>query len=341
MPSISMSSSSSRRSSAPQVKAPCAPPPCSARLMTCLRQSAVQPPSTESVVPVIWSAAGEQRKATQPPICSTVANCCEGWRCEQHLADHRLAVHVVLLHRVGDLRLDQRGQHVAGADGVAGDRLLGGLERDHLGEADDAVLGRDVGRLEGRGGQAVRRGDVDDPAPALRAHQRQRRGGGVEGRGEVDRDDLVPLLGREVGDRRDVLDAGVVDQDVDAADRLGGAWRPAPGSRRRRPCRPGRRSARTPCSSAIRSASAWSSGRSVKELSTTSAPSRASSSATPRPIPEFDPVTTAHFPASDMHVSPSCKRGATIAFAAARSQGRRRRGGRAKKDALTRRASSR
>ncbi len=32
------------------------------------RQSAVQPPSTLIVVPVIWSAAGEHRKTTVPPI---------------------------------------------------------------------------------------------------------------------------------------------------------------------------------------------------------------------------------------------------------------------------------
>lgn len=41
-------------------------------------QRAVHPPSTLIVVPVIWSAAGEQRKTTLPPICSTVANCFDG-----------------------------------------------------------------------------------------------------------------------------------------------------------------------------------------------------------------------------------------------------------------------
>ena len=42
----------------------------------------------------------------------------------------------------------------------------------------------------------------------------------MEGGGQVDRDDLVPLLDREILDRRDVLDAGIVDQDVDAAEGL-------------------------------------------------------------------------------------------------------------------------
>jgi len=37
----------------------------------------------------------------------------------------------------------------------------------------------------------------------------------VKGRAQVDGDDGVPLVDRELLDRRDVLDAGVVDQDVD------------------------------------------------------------------------------------------------------------------------------
>ena len=36
----------------------------------------------------------------------------------------------------------------------------------------------------------------------------------MEGRGQVDGDDRVPFLGREILDRGDVLDAGIVDQDV-------------------------------------------------------------------------------------------------------------------------------
>jgi hypothetical protein len=39
---------------------------------------------------------------------------------------------------------------------------------------------------------------------------------GVEGAAEVDGDDRVPAVGREVLHGRHVLDAGVVDQDVDA-----------------------------------------------------------------------------------------------------------------------------
>ena len=80
------------------------------------------------------------------------------------------------------------------------------------------MLGGDIGRLEGRGHQPVGRGDVDDAAEALLLHVRQRGGGAVEHGRQVQRDDGVPLLDREVLDRRGVLDAGVVDQDVDAAE---------------------------------------------------------------------------------------------------------------------------
>ena len=62
------------------------------------------------------------------------------------------------------------------------------------------------------------RGDVDDAAEALLLHVRQRGGGAVEHGRQVQRDDGVPLLDREVLDRRGVLDAGVVDQDVDATE---------------------------------------------------------------------------------------------------------------------------
>ena len=38
---------------------------------------------------------------------------------------------------------------------------------------------------------------------------------GVEGGREIDREDRVPFLDREILDRRDELDAGVVDENVE------------------------------------------------------------------------------------------------------------------------------
>ena len=43
---------------------------------------------------------------------------------------------------------------------------------------------------------------------------------GVEGAGKVDGEDRVPFLDGKFLDRGDVLDAGIVDQDIDAAERI-------------------------------------------------------------------------------------------------------------------------
>jgi len=69
---------------------------------------------------------------------------------------------------VGDLLFYQRRAHVGGADRVGGDTAGAALERDRLGQALQAVLGRDVGALVRRGAQAVHGGDVIDPADARR-----------------------------------------------------------------------------------------------------------------------------------------------------------------------------
>ena len=72
-----------------------------------------------------------------------------------------------------DLGLDQRGINVTRADRVAGDALLGGLQRRNLGQADDAVLRGDIGRLERRCDQPMRGRDIDDAAKLVLAHRRQ------------------------------------------------------------------------------------------------------------------------------------------------------------------------
>ena len=138
-------------------------------------QCAVQPPSTGSAAPVIEAAASLARKTASAPISSTVAKRLFGCCARSTSRITCLARDAVRLRLAFDLRLDERRPDVARADGVAGDALLGGLERRHLGQADDAVLGRDVGGLEGRGDEPVRRGDVDDAPPPVRAHRRQRR----------------------------------------------------------------------------------------------------------------------------------------------------------------------
>src|SRR5271165_3083475 len=56
---------------------------------------------------------------------------------EEYIADYLFARDAMRLGLAVDLRLHERCVHVAGADRVAGDALLGGLERNHLGEADE------------------------------------------------------------------------------------------------------------------------------------------------------------------------------------------------------------
>jgi hypothetical protein len=71
------------------------------------------------------------------------------------------------------------------------------------------------------------RGDIDDPPPALAIHAGQRGADGVEGLRQVDGDNRVPALDGERLDRRGMLDAGIVDENIAAAQfRLCGADQP-------------------------------------------------------------------------------------------------------------------
>ena len=92
--------------------------------------------------------------------------------------------------------------------------MLRTFQGDHLGQTLQAVFGADVRHLERAGPQAVRAGDVDDASPATLVHVRQRAPDQPERGLQHDREDQREPLGVELGDRRDVLDAGVVDHDV-------------------------------------------------------------------------------------------------------------------------------
>ena len=65
-------------------------------------------------------------------------------------------------------------------------------------------------------------GDVDDATPVGGLHGGQGQACGVEGAAQVDGDDGVPALDGEVFDLGHMLDARVVDQNVDAAKGVGG-----------------------------------------------------------------------------------------------------------------------
>ena len=168
-------------------------------------------------MPRICAAACEHRKSAAAPICSGVANSSEGCFSPRSLIFAVSGVELFPGDPIVDLLLHERRQHPAGADRVAGDSGGRGLERHDFRQAEDAVLRRDVGRLLRRRDQAMGRGDVDDPSPIARLHVRQGGADGVKRGREVDRDDRIPLLDRKLLDRRDVLDAGIVHEDVHPA----------------------------------------------------------------------------------------------------------------------------
>jgi uncharacterized membrane protein YfcA len=91
-------------------------------------------------------------------------------RVEEHVLDDLLLGHVARLHGLRDLVLDQRRPDIARADAVAGDFEGRKLQRHRFCQSGDAVLGRDIGRLERRSHQRMRGSGVDDAAPAALLH---------------------------------------------------------------------------------------------------------------------------------------------------------------------------
>ena len=137
--------------------------------------------------------------------------------------------------------------------------------------------------------QPVDRGHVDDAAPAAPAHPRQGQADEVEGGGEVDRDILVPGLGRHCLDRGEMPGGGIVHQDVDVAGRgqhggdVGG---------------PGQLGRVVAHRHAVAGGEAGHHRRGLRRCSPAhaaagSAPAAASASATARPMPPVEPVTSA------------------------------------------------
>ena len=216
---------------------------------------------------------------------------------QQHVADHLVARDAVRLGLVVDLLLDQRRAHVAGADGVAGDAVLGGLERRHLGEAEHAVLGRDIGRLVGRGDQGVRRGDVDDAAPAASA----RMPGSTSLVAWKAEERLIARMASHFSSGNSSIGAtcwmpALFTMMSTRAEHVDGLAHHAARSPWACSCRPAnRRSWRwCCCASSERVFSICSA--SPKPFSTTLAPARAKASAMPSPMPLVEPVTMAVLP---------------------------------------------
>lgn len=78
--------------------------------------------------------------------------------------------HGVQRHLLPHLTAHQGRVHIARADAIDGDTDLGRLEGEYLGETQDAVLGGDVGRLEGRGGLSVDATNIQHSTAAVGFH---------------------------------------------------------------------------------------------------------------------------------------------------------------------------
>ena len=120
--------------------------------------------------------------------------------------------------------LGQVGVDPARQDGVGLDVVGGPGHRAGAGELHDAALAGGIGRREAGAEDRQHRADIDDLAAAgrlhgwvgcLRAHERA---------GEVGRNDAVPLLEFERVRRFSNIDAGIVDENVDAAELFGDAF---------------------------------------------------------------------------------------------------------------------
>lgn len=109
------------------------------------------------------------------------------------------------------VRLDETGAEGVDLDVEARELLGGGLR-----EADDAGFGRGVVRLAEVAHLADDRGHVDDAAAAALDQVRQGGVGAVKDAAEVGGDDLLPLLDGHTPNRPIAVDAGVVNEDVEA-----------------------------------------------------------------------------------------------------------------------------
>src|SRR5690606_39484421 len=112
------------------------------------------------------------------------------------------------------------GADVAGGYRVDGDAVARVFLRQRDGEAVHAGLGRGVVGLAVLALLAVDGTDLHDPAPLAVAHAVDHRAGDVEHRVEVGVDHVLPLFGGHLVEGAVAGDAGVVDQDVDRAQRL-------------------------------------------------------------------------------------------------------------------------
>src|SRR5204862_4705428 len=105
-------------------------------------------------------------------------------------------------------------------DGVDADSVRPELPGQRPGQADEAGLGRTVGGRLRHADLAKTRRDVDDRPAATLEHGWQHSAAGVEGRGQVHPDDLVPFGGLDLEEGADLRAPGIVDERVHAPETI-------------------------------------------------------------------------------------------------------------------------
>ena len=187
--------------------------------------------------------------------------------------------------------VEDRGAGRGRRDAVDRDVVARQLLAERFGQRDDAGLRGRIGHRVRIALLAGDRGDVDDAAVVLRDHQRHDGAAAIELAVEIDAHHLVPgadriLPGRHVRPG----DAGVVDQDVDAAERLHGGVARGFDLGEPRDVARHRRGLAADCASSPAACSASAPSRSQIA---TAAPDSSSRSTIARPMPCAPPVTTA------------------------------------------------
>ena len=167
-----------------------------------------QPPSTDSVWPVMYSPASDTSRSTVPAMSSGtlerpsgIERTTSAWR----TGSANTASVWCVRTRPGAMPLTRMPSP---AHSAASERVSWRTPALETAYGRDVVHGQEVGA----------RGDVEDAPAALLAHQARRGLAGEEHRPDVDVEDEVPVVLRDLVGRLAHGQAGTVDEDVEAAE---------------------------------------------------------------------------------------------------------------------------
>ena len=133
---------------------------------------------------------------------------------EHDVPHHLLGVDAVRTCLVGYLPFDQRSSHICRAHGVRGDPARAALQRDHFRKSLQPMFCRDVGSLVWRRTVPMHRRNVHDPAVTPLVHCREDSPHDTKRRLEHHPKHRRKPVRREIFNRGDSLETGVVNDNV-------------------------------------------------------------------------------------------------------------------------------